>query len=221
MKTTASELVIFGDNEYALGMILETLHKIYQKAMDVQVVINRDFSPQHPYDQGLHRITIVHEDNYVGNEKMLGYLAGMSPTSRKFLWDHYRHRVKGSFPPLIHPSVVLPYHISIGEGVRIEPSVTIAPFVSIGKATLINRGVLIGHHTFIHDYVNINPGAILNGNCIIGSGTTIGSGAIINDKIEIGSNVIIGSGSIVTKNIPDHVIAYGQPAKIIKSIEPT
>ena len=41
-------------------------------------------------------------------------------------------------------------------------------------------------------------------------------GSNIIDGITIGNNVIIGAGSVVTKNIPDNVVAYGNPCKIIR-----
>ena len=36
--------------------------------------------------------------------------------------------------------------------------------------------------------------------------------------MTIGSNVVIGSGSVVTKDIPDSVIAAGNPCKVIRPI---
>lgn len=44
----------------------------------------------------------------------------------------------------------------------------------------------------------------------------IGIGATIIQGIKIGKNVTIGSGSLVIKDIPDNVIAVGNPVKIIK-----
>ena len=38
--------------------------------------------------------------------------------------------------------------------------------------------------------------------------------------VTIGNNVVIGSGSVVTKNIPDNVIAAGNPCRIIRNITP-
>ena len=40
----------------------------------------------------------------------------------------------------------------------------------------------------------------------------------INPGVTIGSDVVIGYGSVVTKDIPDHVIAAGNPCKIIRKI---
>jgi acetyltransferase-like isoleucine patch superfamily enzyme len=41
-------------------------------------------------------------------------------------------------------------------------------------------------------------------------------GTNILNQVKIGKNTIIGAGSVVTKDIPDNVIAYGSPCKIIK-----
>ena len=50
----------------------------------------------------------------------------------------------------------------------------------------------------------------------IGNNVIIGAGAKVLGNITIGDNVRIGAGSVVCKNIPDEVVAYGNPCKIIK-----
>ncbi|MDR1739847.1 MAG: sugar O-acetyltransferase [Bacteroidales bacterium] len=52
----------------------------------------------------------------------------------------------------------------------------------------------------------------------IGNGVWIGGNTVINPGVTIGNNVIIGSGSVVTKNIPDNVIAAGNPCKVLRAI---
>lgn len=52
----------------------------------------------------------------------------------------------------------------------------------------------------------------------IGHNVWIGGGAIITPGVTIGNNVVIGAGSVVTKNIPDNVLAAGNPARIIKTL---
>jgi acetyltransferase-like isoleucine patch superfamily enzyme len=49
-------------------------------------------------------------------------------------------------------------------------------------------------------------------------GASIGSNATIVCGITIGENSLIGAGSVVTKDIPDNVVAVGNPAKILKSL---
>lgn len=49
----------------------------------------------------------------------------------------------------------------------------------------------------------------------------IGGGAIINPGVTIGNNAVIASGAVVTKDVPDNVVVGGNPAKIIKHIDPS
>ena len=49
----------------------------------------------------------------------------------------------------------------------------------------------------------------------IGDDVWIGGGTIILPGVTIGNNTIIGAGSVVTKDIPDNVIAVGNPCRII------
>lgn len=51
---------------------------------------------------------------------------------------------------------------------------------------------------------------------IIGDNVCIGGGAIILPGVTIGNNVVIGAGSVVMKDIPDNVIANGNPCRVIK-----
>ena len=53
----------------------------------------------------------------------------------------------------------------------------------------------------------------------IGSDVWVGGGAIILPGVTIGSRTVIGAGSVVTKNIPDGVVAAGNPCRIIREIK--
>ena len=52
----------------------------------------------------------------------------------------------------------------------------------------------------------------------IGDDVWVGGGVIVNPGVTIGSDVVIGSGSVVTKDIPSHVIAAGNPCRVIRAI---
>ena len=51
---------------------------------------------------------------------------------------------------------------------------------------------------------------------VIGDNAWIGGGVIIMPGVTIGNNVVIGAGSVVTKDIPDHVVAYGNPCRVMR-----
>jgi acetyltransferase-like isoleucine patch superfamily enzyme len=52
----------------------------------------------------------------------------------------------------------------------------------------------------------------------IGDYTMIASGVTVLSGAQIGSHSVIGAGSVVTNNIPDHVVAAGAPARVIREI---
>ena len=52
----------------------------------------------------------------------------------------------------------------------------------------------------------------------IGDDVWIGGNTVINPGVTIGSNVVIGSGAVVTKDIPDGVIAAGNPCRVLREI---
>jgi sugar O-acyltransferase (sialic acid O-acetyltransferase NeuD family) len=121
------------------------------------------------------------------------------------------------FVNVIHDGLDISKMSTLGRGLLINSKVSIAAHTTIGDFVSINRHVSIGHHTTIGDYCSINPGTNIAGNVTIGEGTTIGMGVNIIDGVKIGKNTIIGAGSVVTKDIPDNVVAYGSPCKIIRS----
>ena len=52
----------------------------------------------------------------------------------------------------------------------------------------------------------------------IGDNVWLGGGVIVCPGVTIGSNVTIGAGSVVTKDIPDNVVAAGNPCRVIKKV---
>ncbi|WP_062354831.1 gamma carbonic anhydrase family protein [Bacillus kwashiorkori] len=71
----------------------------------------------------------------------------------------------------------------------------------------------------IHDYVTVGHQVTLH-SCIIHSYALIGMGSIILDKAEIGEGAFIGAGSLVPpgKKIPPNSLAFGRPAKVIRTL---
>lgn len=71
----------------------------------------------------------------------------------------------------------------------------------------------------VGDNVTIGHSAIVHG-CSVGNNVLIGMGAIIMNGAQIGNDCIIGAGALVTENtvIPDGMMAFGSPAKVIRPI---
>src|SRR5205807_3518232 len=52
----------------------------------------------------------------------------------------------------------------------------------------------------------------------IGSDVWVGGGAVICPGVKIGSKTVIGAGSVVTRDIPDGVLAAGNPCRVIRKL---
>jgi acetyltransferase-like isoleucine patch superfamily enzyme len=60
---------------------------------------------------------------------------------------------------------------------------------------------------------------MVGGEVEIGSHSMIGIGAVVSNRVKIGKESVIGGNSFVIKDIPENVVAYGIPAKIIRKSE--
>ena len=111
-------------------------------------------------------------------------------------------------------------HITVGERFYANSYCTIidvAP-VTIGDNVLLgpNVQIITAGHPIHPDSRNsrYEYGIPIT----IGDNVWIGAGAIILPGVNIGSNTVIGAGAVVTKDIPDGVVAAGNPCRIIKEI---
>lgn len=106
--------------------------------------------------------------------------------------------------------------MEIGEGCFINHGLTV---MSTGGVT-IEDGVMIGPDASIltvnHDFEN--TWIIKCKPVRIKKKAWIGAKAIIMPGVTIGEGAVIGSGAIVTKDVPDHTIAVGNPARVIKKV---
>ena len=59
------------------------------------------------------------------------------------------------------------------------------------------------------------------GPIIIGNNCFLGNNVILLPETNIGSNTIIGAGSVVTQDVPANTLAVGNPARVIRELDPT
>lgn len=94
--------------------------------------------------------------------------------------------------------------------------------IHIGADTIITSKVtILSHYLRAHLYTDKNgrqrtkyTGEVCD--TYIGKSCVIGVGATIMGGVRIGDYCIVGAGSVVTKDVPDHTIVAGNPARVIK-----
>jgi len=104
----------------------------------------------------------------------------------------------------------------VSRGSILNAYSVINPDVEIGIFNMIHTKVSIDHDSMTGPYCNIGPGVTICGHVKIGNFVVIGSGVVVTKGITIGNNSIIGAGSVVLNDIPDNVVAYGNPCKVIR-----
>ena len=129
----------------------------------------------------------------------------------------------------------------IGDGCYIEPPLH-ANWAGLnchfGKNVYANFNLTMVDDTdiYVGDYTMFGPNVVIataghpilpplrqvgfqyNSSVRIGKNCWIGAGALIMPGVTIGDNSVIGAGSVVTKDIPENVIAVGNPAKVLREI---
>lgn len=91
-------------------------------------------------------------------------------------------------------------HIYVGDHTMFGPNVTIATAGHPIAPELRERG--LQYNLPVH----------------IGKNCWLGAGVIVLPGVTIGDNVVIGAGSVVTRDIPDNVVAAGNPCRILRPV---
>ncbi|WED28634.1 sugar O-acetyltransferase [Vibrio sp. DW001] len=94
--------------------------------------------------------------------------------------------------------------------------------VDIGDNVLLAPNVQIytaGHPTDVKS--RVEEGVEFGLPITIGDNVWIGGGVIICPGVSIGTNSVIGAGAVVTKDVPENVVAAGNPCRVIKKIDNT
>ncbi|MCP3943867.1 MAG: acyltransferase [Desulfobacteraceae bacterium] len=111
--------------------------------------------------------------------------------------------------------------ITIGDHVLISPGVRISAANSISIAD----SCMLASHAYITDSDwhgiydrSLPPKAVSR--VVLEENVWIGDSAIVCKGVTIGKNSIIGAGAVVTSDIPANVVAAGNPARVIKKLDP-
>jgi len=123
-----------------------------------------------------------------------------------------------SFPVIAHEDCSVSPTALISSGVVLFAQSVVNANARIAEAVIVNSGAIVEHDCDIGRGVHIAPGTALAGGVSIGEFSFIGMGSVVKEGIKIGRNCVIGAGSVILDDLPDNVVAFGVPAKIIKKL---
>lgn len=120
--------------------------------------------------------------------------------------------------------LIPPFYSDFGENIRIGKNVFVnhaCTFMDRGGITL-EDDVLIGPKvnliTTNHPLSPAERRATLSHPICIKRNAWIGAGATILPGVTVGEHAVVAAGAVVSKDVPDHTIVGGVPARVIKSI---
>lgn len=197
-------------------MVIDTIETETDSRFQVEGVVDNQLTT----DEMVMGYPILGGDDHAGRFFQLGHknaflaIGGVRSSGlRQKLFDDYK-KIGYEFPVIISNRAIVSKRSELGEGTFVGKGAIISNHVDIGENCIINTAAIVEHHCVLGNHVHIAPRATLCGSVKIGDSTHIGAGSTILQGVTIGNGVTIGIGSVVTKNVPDNVVAYGNPCRV-------
>jgi sugar O-acyltransferase (sialic acid O-acetyltransferase NeuD family) len=140
-----------------------------------------------------------------------------------------RHRVVNAlnallpgfaFVTAVHPSAQIGRNATVGRGSVVMAGAVINPNARVGEFCVVNTSASLDHDSVMGNFSGLLPNASTGGKVLIGAFAAVCQGANVIHGVEIGEHTVIGAGATVLDNMPPRVVAYGTPARVVRSREP-
>jgi sugar O-acyltransferase (sialic acid O-acetyltransferase NeuD family) len=194
--------IIEKEGKYNIVGIIDSVHEIGSERFGYKILGRQDNLKEIISEYNIHGGVISIGDNW----------------SRYYVSQQIIQNIPDfKFVNAIHPSVIIGNTTELGYGIVAMAGCIFNPKAKIGNFTFFATGAQVEHDNIINDFASISAGSLTGGYVTLGKFSAITLGVTVLDRIKIGENTVVGAGSLVTKSLPDNVLVYGNPCKIIRN----
>jgi sugar O-acyltransferase (sialic acid O-acetyltransferase NeuD family) len=194
--------IVQKENRYQIAGLLDRYRTVGDLTLGYRILGKEEDLPELIRTHSIQGAIVAIGDNFI-RAKVVGLVREMCPSL--------------PFVRAIHPSASIATEVSLGEGTVVMAGVAINPCTTVGRFCILNTRSSLDHDSVMDDFSSLAPGATTGGNCRIGQYSAISIGAVLIHGVEIGDHSVVGAASLVTTSIESGVVAYGTPAKTIRS----
>src|SRR5262245_4888858 len=127
----------------------------------------------------------------------------------------------------IEPGAVIREKVQIGERVIVMMGAVINIGAIVGAGTMVDMNAVVGARAIVGQNCHVGAGAVLAGvleppsaePVRIDDEVLIGANAVVLEGCRVGKGSVVAAGAVVTSDIPEFVVAAGQPARVIKQVD--
>lgn len=139
----------------------------------------------------------------------------------QFRMEMHQRLKKKNFPlaTLIDPSARISPSAQIGPGCLVGPGCFVSSNTILEENVMLEINTIVGHDIVIGMHSVISSCSVLGGGTRVGALSFIGLNSAVKERTSIGKRAVIGMQSAVFNDVPDDVIAMGNPCRVVRKNE--
>lgn len=154
-----------------------------------------------------------------------GFVGGVVAVGDNYVRSRIVDRVSQIAPDFefvtaIHPFTSIGREVSVGAGTVMMAGVVVNGSSSVGRHCFLATNSSLDHDSTMSDFSSLSPGVATGGNVQLGAYSAISIGACVLHGVSVGAHSVVGAGSTVTRDLPEHVVAYGTPCRVVRPRKP-
>jgi sugar O-acyltransferase (sialic acid O-acetyltransferase NeuD family) len=138
--------------------------------------------------------------------------------ARRALAERLSSTMSAQWGTLVHPTAFVSSTATVAPGAVILAGALVNTDARIERHAIVNTGAIVEHDCTIEAFASISPGVRMGGRVVVGAGAFVSAGVTLCPRVRVGAGSVVGAGAVVTKDLPEGVLAFGVPARVVRGL---